>query len=57
MNTTTELHDVTADELDGVHGGFSPAFMIGVAIGYGWDLPVGATKEDAATALGVSYLL
>lgn len=57
MTTANELREVTAEELNGVDGGFSPAFLIGVAIGYAWELPVGATKEDAAAALGVSHLL
>jgi hypothetical protein len=50
-------------ELDQVSGG-SPvvaaaACFLALCVwsGYSWDLPIGATKEDAARALGVEHLL
>ena len=61
-DTTADIRSLTDDELEHVSGGILAAF-IGGAIGYlslmgpiGWDLPVGATKQQAAKALGVECL-
>jgi hypothetical protein len=68
MGTTENLANIrslTDIELDDVSGGVLLAAAGAVvaiagwtAIAIGWsDLPVGATKQDAAAALGVSHLL
>lgn len=52
--TDAELQDVT-----GGHPMIAAVAIGAVCMlaGAAWDLPLGATKADAAAALGVSYLL
>jgi|SoiMetStandDraft_2_1073263.scaffolds.fasta_scaffold498916_1 hypothetical protein len=59
--STADICLLTDAELEDVSGGnlIAYAVMIGtfcVMAGNAWDLPLGATKADAAAALGVSYL-
>jgi hypothetical protein len=69
MNATDKLGPLAEDrslseyELDQVSGG-SPAIAAAACFlalcawsGYSWDLPIGASKADAAKALGVEHLL
>jgi hypothetical protein len=62
---TPDIRSLSDAELDDVSGGYAAlvvgaAFIIAfgaeLAIGFG-DLPFGKTKQDAANALGVGYLL
>jgi hypothetical protein len=59
---TADIRPLTDAELEHVNGAILAAF-IGGAIGYlslmapiYWDLPFGATKQQAAAALGVKHL-
>ena len=59
---TAGIRSLTDAELEDISGGYlmSVTAMVGafcVMAGNAWDLPLGATKADAAAALGVSHLL
>ena len=61
VESAADIGLLTDAELEDVSGGnlIAYAVMIGtfcVMAGNAWDLPLGATKADAAAALGVSYL-
>ena len=60
---TSEIRPLTDVELDHVNGAvyLAGAVVMTAALcalaGAAWDLPIGATKAQAAAALGVSHLL
>ena len=64
--TINEIVCLTDSELDDVSGGHpiivgglvvAEMWMWSGVVGATWDLPLGSTKEQAAGALGVGYLL
>ena len=54
---TPDIRPLTDLELNDVTGGISIAAVLVTGIIAGWDLAPGVTIKDAATALGVDYLL
>lgn len=62
--SATEIRSLSEGELDDVNGGHPALVLAGMAFvtacmwaGASWDLPIGATAQDAAAALGMEHLL